>query len=64
METGKEVAIKIIENLEENIREVSIEIMMRKIMTVPIIMSVMMIMRITKIISIPNMMMMKELPFR
>ena len=30
METGKEVAIKIIENLAENIREVSIEIIMRK----------------------------------
>ena len=34
METGKEVAIKIIENLAENIREVSIEIIiMRKIMS-------------------------------
>ena len=34
METGKEVAIKIIENLAENIREVSIEIIIvRKIMS-------------------------------
>ena len=34
METGKEVAIKIIENLAENIREVSIEIIIvRKFMS-------------------------------